>query len=74
MAKATKNEARIFIAKETFSTVVDGSPVVVAAGVTRVREGHSLLRGREHMFEVMRVDYEVEQMTNAPGEHRGDRS
>lgn len=61
----------IYVAKESFSTEVDGVPVQIHAGRTRVREGHPIMAGREHLFELLTVDYEVEQMTAAPGERRG---
>jgi hypothetical protein len=67
-------EGQIYIAKESFATEYDGVPISVVAGHTRVREGHPLLRGREHLFEPLGVDYEWEQATAAPGEKRGKRS
>lgn len=71
MAKVTKpQQGQILVAKESFSTVVDGVPVSVVAGQTRVREGHPLLKGREQFFELLTVHYDVEQATAAPGETR----
>lgn len=62
----------IYVARESFTTeLADGTPIHVRSGVTRVREGHPLLVGREELFEPMTVDYEVEQATAAPGEKRG---
>lgn len=66
-----KSQGQIFVARETFMTEVDGAPVAVHANVTRVREGHPLLSGREHMFAPLEVHFEVEQATKAPGEKRG---
>lgn len=66
-----KTEAKMYLARETFVTEIDGVPVAVHAGVTRVRDGHPLLKGRESMFDVLTAHYEVEQTTNAPGEKRG---
>lgn len=71
MSKA-KNRGEIFVAKETFVTDIDGAMVSVQAGQTRVREGHPLMAGREHLFEPVGVHFEVEQATAAPGEKRGD--
>jgi hypothetical protein len=66
---------RIYVAKESFAVTLDGSPVVIRKGITRVSEGHSLLKGREHLFEPIdeHVHYGVEQATKAPGEKRGRR-
>lgn len=66
-----KTEGRIFVARESFVCDLDGVPVTVSGGTTRVREGHPLLKGREHLFEPLTVHYEVEQATAAPGEKRG---
>lgn len=70
MAKQKAGGA-IFQARESFSTILDGAPIAVVGGHTRVREGHPLLKGREHLFEPLTVDYDVEQATAAPGEKRG---
>lgn len=66
-----KNTGQIFVAKETFVTEIDGSMVSVHADVTRVREGHQLLSGREHMFRPIDVHFDVEQATDVPGQKRG---
>lgn len=58
------------MAKESFSTELDGAPVTVRARVTTVREGHPLMNGREDLFEERQVDFDVEQATAAPGERR----
>lgn len=60
----------IFVANETFTTRFEGSDVVIRKGKTRIREGHPLLRGREHLFTALSVDYDIEQATKAPGEKR----
>lgn len=67
----TKTEGRLYVATESFTTEIDGQPVTIRQGVDRVREGHRLMQGREHLFELAPVDYDVEQMTAAPGERRG---
>lgn len=61
---------QIYVAKQTFTTEVDGTPVTVHAGITRVREGHALLKGRSELFEPILVQYDVEQATAKPGEKR----
>lgn len=65
-----QNRGKVYVATETFATTIDDEPVVVQKGVTRVREGHPLLAGREQMFEELEVHYDVEQATAAPGERR----
>ena len=69
MGQFTKGE--IVVAKESFSTTLDGQIVTVHKGVTRVRVGHPLLKGHEQFFEPLSVQYDYEQATAAPGEVRG---
>lgn len=61
----------IYVAKESFATELDGQSVIVQKDVTRVRAGHPLLKGRENLFELLSVQYDVEQATSKPGEQRG---
>jgi hypothetical protein len=63
----------VYVATESFSCDLDGVPVNVTKGITRVREGHPLLRGREQLFTVDdQIDFDlVEAATAAPGEKRG---
>ena len=65
-----KSEGRVYVPKESFSADVDGVNVVFVRNTTRIREGHELLERFPHMFEVMRVDYEVEEATAVPGARR----
>lgn len=67
----TERSERIFVATESFATVIDGEPINVQKGITRVREGHPLMAGREGFFKELDVQYDVEQATAAPGELRG---
>ncbi len=72
MATKTKPTGRtVYVPTDSFSTDVDGTPVVFKKYVTRVREGHPILDTHPELFEEMRVDYEWEQATAAPGEMRG---
>jgi hypothetical protein len=41
----------IFVAKSTFTCTVDGKRCTVRKGSTMVRQGHPVLKGREHLFE-----------------------
>ena len=60
----------IYIATNSFATHVDGKRVMVRKGVTRVREGHQLLKDNPDRFKPIDVHYDVEQTTAAPGERR----
>lgn len=66
-----KKDGAIYIAAESFTTSLDGVPVLVTAGETRVREGHPLLAGREHLFRLLDVHYDIEDASAAPGAKRG---
>lgn len=58
---------KIYVAKTSaVLDTEDGGRVAITGGVTRVREGHPLLRGRESMFEEIGVHYEVETARQAP--------
>lgn len=61
---------RVFVPRESFVADIDGVPVSFREGQTRVREGHEILDTYGHLFEEIRVQYEVEQATAAPGELR----
>ena len=63
---------KMLVAKQTGVIMLDGTPHQVQANVTRVSEDNSLAAAAPHMWEVARSHYpELEQMTAAPGEHRG---
>jgi hypothetical protein len=72
---ATKTRAvvdgPILIATETFAWTFGGAEHVFQAGVTRVRSGHPILEGIEHLFKPVDAHYDIEQATAAPGERRG---
>lgn len=67
----TPDEGRILVAKESFSKRFQGADHTFNAGVTRVREGHPILKGIEHLFKPIDAHYDVETATAAPGESRG---
>ena len=72
MAKAAAVRGRIMVATESFSKRFEGADHHFAKGVTRVREGHPILKGIEHLFEPLEgVHYDVEAASQAPGEVRG---
>ena len=64
-------EGRILVAVESFSREFEGAPHTFSAGVTRVREGHPILKGIEHLFRPIDAHYDVEAASAAPGEVRG---
>ena len=73
MAKST---GQVFVATQSGSAYVEGlGDVPFIRGVTRVRAGHPLLKGREYLFEPvdLTVHYDIEEATAAPGEKRGER-
>jgi hypothetical protein len=63
---------RVFVATETFSANVDGTPVLVKRGKTRVHEGHELVVQNPQWFEEAgeHVQFQVETATAEPGEKR----
>jgi hypothetical protein len=65
--------SRVYVATETYSTMVDGIPQTIHKGKTRVREGHQLLADNPQYYELAgeHVHFDVEQATAAPGEKRG---
>ena len=60
----------VYVATASFEAFIDGQRVLVQRGKTRVRDGHPLLDGREHLFTPQTVRFDVEQATRAPGEKR----
>jgi hypothetical protein len=63
---------KIYVAKQNGVIGTKDGLVRLRAGVTRVREGHELLNGNEHLFEEQHVDYDTEDATQRPAD--GDRS
>jgi hypothetical protein len=62
----------ILVAKESFSTELDGIPQSIVRGVTRVDSKHPLAKQNPEYFEPVdeRVHFEVEKATKAPGEKK----
>lgn len=60
----------ILIAVESAAFEFEGRMVIVHKGRTRVREGHSILKGRAHLFAPIDVHFDVEQATARPAEKR----
>ena len=65
-------DGKIFIANETFQAAGVDNPVY--KDITRVREGHPILKQYPHLFREAEAHLEwpeVEQATAGPGEKRG---
>ncbi|GGM55542.1 hypothetical protein GCM10012275_28310 [Longimycelium tulufanense] len=67
----------VLVAKVSGAFQYEGKSVVIHAGVTTVRAGHPMLKGREYLFQPLRVhhDYDVprrgvEDASANPGEKR----
>ncbi len=59
MAKQEKpQEGKILRANQSFVMDVDGVPTQFGTSTT-VREGHPVLAGHEHLFEVLQPDFEI---------------
>lgn len=58
---------KIYVAR--VSGIIDlpkGGQAHIQAGITRVREGHPILKGRESIFREIDVHYDVEDARSAP--------
>lgn len=63
---------KVYVAIETFSANVNGTPVLVKRGKTRVHEGHELIVANPQFFEEAgeHVQFQVETASAEPGEKR----
>jgi hypothetical protein len=75
----------VYVAKESATFDWKGQPVFLTAGVTTVRAGHPILSGHAHLFEPLRIHFDVprpepaEDSESAPAnqiraDHRGART
>ncbi len=62
--------ADIYVANTNGWVHVGDEDVQLRRGITRVREGHPLLKQAPQFFDPIDVEYEVEQSTASPGEKR----
>lgn len=77
---ANEKTRRLYVAKQSFATEFEGTPVVIQKGNT-VEEGHPLLKGREDLFKLIEADFKCEDETERrvedasaePGRKRGER-
>jgi ABC-type lipopolysaccharide export system ATPase subunit len=56
----------IYVATQSGFITVNGEEVPLISGVTRVREGHAILKARPDMFRELTVHYDVETARQAP--------
>lgn len=70
MARAKHGDGSVWVATESFTADLDGAPVTIVAGHTRVDDGHELVTRYPQFFERMEAHFKVEQATAAPGEKR----
>lgn len=70
LATKSKKADEILVATESFSCDMDGVPVTVNAGHTRVRGNDPLVKRYPQWFKPVDANYDVEQTTAAPGEKR----
>jgi hypothetical protein len=63
-------EGKIYVAKTDALVQVGGNYVPLKAGVTRVREGHELLKGRMDLFRELDVHYDLEDARSAPEQEK----
>jgi hypothetical protein len=70
--KKEANRGEILVAASSFVCTHDGKSFTFHKGVTRIRAGHPVIKGREHLFLEMdaSADYDVEAATSEPGEKR----
>lgn len=60
-------EGKIYVAcQDGLCVLENGDVITLTTGVTRVREGHPLLKGRESMFKELDIHYDLEDTRSAP--------
>ena len=67
----TKAEPTVYVARSSGVVNINGVIHRYVQGQTRVRAGHPLLDARPDKFVPLKIDYDIEQATAAPGEKRG---
>ena len=61
MKKKPESGRDVYVPTDSFSAELDGVQVAFVKDHTRVREGHPVLAKYPHLFEPIRVHYDVEQ-------------
>lgn len=58
----------VYIANSTFACDLDGAPIVVHSGVTRVRKGHPLYERYQDSFDLVdnAIEFDIEEATAPP--------
>jgi hypothetical protein len=71
MAKDDAVDRSVLVADESFAVRFEGADHHFAKDITRVRAGHPILKGVEHLFRPVDAHYDYEAATSAPNEKRG---
>jgi len=72
MRTSETERGEILVAIESAIFRYEGADVMITKDLTRVRAGHPITKGREHLFKPVDAHYDIEQATAAPGERRGE--
>jgi hypothetical protein len=64
-------DERMLIATTSFFVEIEGKPVVVRKGETRVRQGHAVVAGREHLFDELPESDNIRLAEKPPQPDRG---
>jgi hypothetical protein len=62
----TPNDSTIYVATESFVTIIDGERIAVHKGKTRVRAGHPLHKAAPNLFKPLDVHYDIETARQEP--------
>lgn len=58
----------VYLANQTFACELDGEPLIIHRGITRVREGHPLQKAYAGSFDLIdsEIEYDIEEATAPP--------
>jgi hypothetical protein len=63
MATSRTKTKKVYVPIESFTIDIDGAPVQFQENRTHVAEGHPVLKGREHLFREMEIEFDWEGQT-----------
>jgi len=67
MSDKDEQEAEILVAATSAVIKVDGVSRRIVKGKTTARRGHKILKGREHLFKPLAIDFDVPVMAKGRG-------